>query len=78
MVQARGQQTGDHPPGRGALRGITAEGDVVVTTVSSGNALKNAVSVPSAEHSAAVLAGSGSGREEPVSPAGAGSPTHLT
>ncbi len=31
--------------------------------------------MPSAEYSAAILAGGGSGREEPVSPLGAGSPT---
>ncbi len=73
MVQTRGQQTGDQsPPGRGALRGVTAEGDAVATTVSSGNTLKHAVS---AEHSAAILADGGSGRDDPVSPAGAGSPT---
>ncbi len=70
MVQTRGQQTGDQsPPGRGALWGITAEGDVVAITVSSGNTLKHAVSAPSAEHS------SGSGWEGPVSPAATGSPT---
>ena len=76
MVQTRGQQTGDQfPPGRGTLRGVTAEGDAVATTVSSGNTLKHAVSLPSTEHSAAVLVGSGSGRYSPVSPAGARSPT---
>ncbi len=76
MVQTRGQQTGDQsPPGRGALRGVTAEGDTVATTVSSGNTLKHAVSAPSAEHSAVIPAGGGSGQEGSVSPAGTGSPT---
>ncbi len=75
MVQTRGQQTGDQsPPGLGALRGITAEGDAVAATVSSGTTLKHAVSAPSAEHSASVPAGGGSGREGPVSPVGTESP----
>ncbi len=79
MVQTRGQQAGDKsPPGRGTLRGITAEGDTVAITVSSGNPLNNAVSVPSTEHNAAVLAGGGSRWEEPVSPLGAGSPTSVS
>ena len=72
MVQTRGQQSG--APGRGALRGVTAEGDAVATTVSSGSTLKHAVSAPSTEHNAAVLAGGGSGWEELVSPLGVGSP----
>ncbi len=43
MVQTIGQQTKDQcPPGRGALQGVTAEGDAVATTVSSGNTLKHA------------------------------------
>ncbi len=71
MVQTRGQQTGDQsPPSRGALCSVTAEGDVVATTISSGNNLKHAVSVPGAKYSTAVLAGGGSGWEEPVSPSG--------
>ncbi len=75
-VQTRGQQTGDQtPPGRGTLQGVTAEGDVVATTVSSGNTLKHAVSAPSAERSSTILAGGGSGRDDPVSRSGAGSPT---
>ena len=87
MVQTRGQQTGDQPPsGRVTLRGVTAEGDAASTTVTSGNTLKHAVSAPSAEHSAsscpeplpAVLAGSGSGQEEAVSPLGAGAPTTVS
>ncbi len=74
MVQTRAQQTGDQfPSSRGALRGITAEGDAASTTVTSGATLKPAVSVPSTEPSAAVLAGAGSGRDGPVSPLGAGS-----
>ncbi len=76
MVQTRGQQVRDQSPsGRGALWGVTAEGDAASTTVTSGHTLKHAVSAPSAEHSVAVLAGSGSGRDEPVSPLGAGSLT---
>ncbi len=79
MVQTRGQQTGDqYPSGRGALRGITAEGEAASTAVTSGDTLKHAVSVPSAEHSTAVLAGCGSGRDEPVCPVGAGSPTMVS
>ncbi len=75
-MQTRGQQTGDQSlPGRGALQGITAEGDVVATTVSSVNTLKHAVSAPSAEHSAPILVGGDSGWDDPVSPSGAGSPT---
>ncbi len=78
-MQTRGQQSGDQSPlGRGALRGITAEGDAVATAVSLGNTLKHGVSAPSTEHSAAVLAGGGSGQEEPVSPLGAGSPTPVS
>ncbi len=74
MVHTRGQETGyQSPSGCGTLRGITAEGDVVTTTVSSGNTLKHVVSVPSTKHSAAVLAGGGS--RDPVFPEGAGSPT---
>ncbi len=76
MAQTRGQQTGDRsPPGRGALLGVIAEDDVVATTVSSGNTLKHAFSVPSTEHGAAIPDGGGSGREGPLSPAGTGSPT---
>ncbi len=79
MVQTRGQQTGDHSPsGRGTLWGITAEGDAASTAVPSGNTLKHAVSAPSAEHSAAILAGGGSGRDEPVTPLSAGSPTTIS
>ncbi len=79
MVQTRGQQTEDQsPPGRGALRGVTAEGDTASTTVTSRNTLKHAVSAPSAEHSTAVLAGGGSGWDEPVTPLGAGSPTTVS
>ncbi len=74
MVQTRGQQTGDQSPSsRGSLRGVTAEGEAASTAVTSGATLKPAVSVPSTESSAAVLAGSGSGRDGPVSPLGAGS-----
>ena len=73
MVQTRGQQTGDQSPSsRGALRGVTAEGDAASTAVTSGVTLKPAVSVPSTEPSAAVPAGGGSGRDGPVSPQGAG------
>ncbi len=79
MVQTRGQETGDQSPSsRGALRGITAEGNAASTTVTSGATLKPAVSVPSTEHSAAVLAGGGSGRDRPVSPLGAGSPNTIS
>ncbi len=79
MVQTRGQQTGDQSPsGCDALRGVTAEGDAASTTVSFGNTLKHAVSAPSAEHSAAILAGGGSGWEETVSLLGAGSPTTVS
>ena len=79
MVQTRGQQTGDQSPSsRGALRGVTAEGDAASPAVTSGATLKPAVSVPSTEHSAAVLAGGGSGRDETVSPLGAGSPTTIS
>ncbi len=74
MVQTRGQQTEDQSPSsRGALRGITAEGDAASIAVTSGATLKPTVSVSNAETSAAVLAGSGSGRDGPVSPQGAGS-----
>ncbi len=48
---------------------------MVATTVSSGNTLKHAVSAPNAEHSATVLVGGGSGRDNPVSQSGAGSTT---
>ncbi len=76
MVQTRGQQTGDQsPPAHGTVWGITAEGDAVATTVSSGNTLKHAVSPLSAEHSTTVPAGGGSGREGPVSLVGTGLPT---
>ncbi len=75
MVQTRGQQTGEQSPsGRGALRGITAEGDTASTAVTLGNTPKHAVS---AEHSAAILADGDSGRDEPVAPHGAGSPTTI-
>ena len=74
MVQTRVQQTGDQsPPSRGAPRSITAEGDAASTAVTSGATLKPAVSVPSTEPSVAVLTGSNSEREGPVSPLGAGS-----
>ncbi len=76
MVQTRGQQTGDQsPPGRGALWGITAEGDAVATTVPSGNTLKHAVSAPSDEHSATIPRGAYTGWERLVSPVGTGSLT---
>ena len=79
MVPTRGQQAGDQSPSsRGALRGVTAEGDAASTAVTSGATLKPAVSVPSTEHSAAVLAGGGSGRDGPVSPLGAGSPNTIS
>ncbi len=79
MVQTRGPQTGDQSTSScGALWGVTAEGDAASTAVTSGSALKPAVSVPSTEHTAAVLAGSGSGRDGPVSPLGAGSPTTIS
>ncbi len=72
MVPTRGQQAGDQSPSsRGALRGVTAEGD-------PGTTLKPAVSVPSTEHSAAILAVSGSGRDGPVSPLGAGFPDTIS
>ncbi len=58
--------------------GVTAEGDAASTAATSGSTLKHAVSVPSAEHSAAVLAGGSSGQDEPVAPLGAGSPTTLS
>ncbi len=78
MVQTRGQQSGDQSPSsRGTLRGVTAEGDAGSTPVASGNTLKHAVSVPSTEHSTGILAGGGSGRDEPVAPLGAGSPTTI-
>ena len=74
MVQTRGQQTGDQSPSScGALRGVTAEGDAASTAVTSGATLKPAVSVPSTEPSAAVLAGGGTERDGPVSSLGAGS-----
>ncbi len=74
MVQTRGQQTGDQSPSsRGALRGVTAEGDAASTGVTSGATLKPAVLVSSTEPSAAVLAGSSVGRDGPVSSQGAGS-----
>ncbi len=73
MVQTRGQQTGDQSPSsRGALRGVTAEGDAAFTTVTPGATLKPAVSVPSTEHRAAVLEGGGPVRDGPVSPLGTG------
>ena len=79
MVQTRGQQTGDQSPsGRGALRGVTAEGDGAATTVSSGNTLKCAVSAPGAVNSAAVSMGGNAGREGPVSPAGTGLPISVS
>ena len=79
MVQTRGQQTGDQSPSsHGTLRGVTAEGDAASTTVTAGVTLKPAVSVPSTEHSAAVLAGGGSGRDGPVSPLGAGYPNTIS
>ncbi len=74
MVQTRGQQTEDQSPSScGTLWGVTAEGDAASAAVTSGATLKPAVSVPSTEHSAAVLAGGGSGWDGPVSPLGAGS-----
>ncbi len=79
MVQTRGQQTGDQSlSSHGTLRGVTAEGDAASTAVTSGNTLKHAVSVPSTEHSTAILAGGGSERDESVSPLGAGSPTTIS
>ncbi len=55
------RESGDQsPPGRGALLGVMAEGDAFATAASPGNTLKRAVPVPSAEPSAAVLAGDGS------------------
>ena len=79
MVQTIGQQTRDQSPSsRGTLRGITAEGDAASTAVTSGATLKPTVSVPSTEHSAAVLAGGGSGWDGPVSPRGAGSPNTIS
>ncbi len=79
MVQTIGQQTGDQsPPSHSALWGVTAEGDAASTAVTSGATLKHTVSVPSTEHSAAVLVGSGAGRDEPVSSLGAGSPTTIS
>ncbi len=79
MVQTRGQQMGDQSPlSHGALRGVTDEGDAASTAVASGNTLKHAVSAHTAEHSGAVLAGGGSGRDGPVSPLGAGSPTTIS
>ncbi len=79
MVQTRGQQTRDQSPsGHGALWGVTAEGDVVTTTVSSGNTLKDAFSVPSAEHSTNIHAGVGAGWEGLVSPVGTGSLTQVS
>ncbi len=74
MVQTRGQQTGDQSPSsRGALRGVTAEGDAASIAVTSGATLKPTVSVSNAETSAAILADGGSGRDGPVSLQGAGS-----
>ena len=79
MVQTRGQQTRDQSSSsRFALWGVTAEGDAASTAATSGNTLKHAVSVLGTEHSAAVLAGGGSGWHEPVSPLGAGSPTTIS
>ncbi len=53
MVQNRRQRAEDQSPlGSGALRGITAEGDAVATTMCPGNALKHAISVPSADRNA--------------------------
>ncbi len=76
MVQTRGQQNGDQsPPGCGTLWGVTAEGDVVATTVSSGNTLKHAVSAHSAEHIATVPRGMCAGQEGLVFLAGTGSST---
>ena len=73
MVQTRGQQSGDQSPSsRGALRGVTAEGDAVSIAVTSGVTLKPAASVPNTATSAAVLAGSSAGRDSSVSPLGAG------
>ncbi len=60
MVQTRGQQAGETR---------------LPPLSSSGSTLKHAISAPIAEHSAAIQAGGGSGREGPVSPLGAGSPT---
>ncbi len=52
MVQTRGQQARDQSPlDSGTLRGITAEGDIVTTTVCSGNALKHTVPAPGADYS---------------------------
>ncbi len=79
VLETRGQQTGDQsPPGHGALCGVTAEGDAVARTVSSGNTLKHAVSAPSAEHRTAIPMGMGRGREVFISPVGIGSPSHTS
>ncbi len=79
MVQTRGQQSQDQPPSaHGALRGVTGEGDAASMAVISGNTLKHAVSVPSTEHSAAILAGGGSERDGPVSLVVTGSPTTIS
>ncbi len=64
MVQTRGQQTREESPSsRGALRDVTAEGDAASTSTE----LLLALALPSTEHSTAVLAGGGSGRNGPVS-----------
>ncbi len=62
--------------GDGALRGVTAEGDAVTTTVCSGNTLKHAVSAPSADHSASALQSPHADKESLSSWLGACSPTH--
>ncbi len=52
MVQTIGQYAGDQSPlSSGALQGVTAEGDAVAMTMCPGNALKHAVSAPSADRS---------------------------
>ncbi len=78
MVQTRGQQTGDQPrSSRGALRGVTAEGDAASTAVTSGATLKPEVSVPRTEPHAIALMVGGTGRDGPVSSLGIGS-SHTT
>ncbi len=69
--------TDQSPSSRGALQGVTAEGDAASTAVTSGATLKPAVSVSSTESSTFVLTDGGSGRDGPVTLLGAGS-SHAT
>ncbi len=79
MVETRGQQVVDQSPlGSGDLQGVTAEGDVVATTVCSGNALNHAVSAPSADPSANTLRSEHTDKEGLASREGADSPTHIS